>query len=412
MALRPLLKAASICLFLCAGLFGLLRSPSALAQEAPPTAAQTITATATITGTVTTSPSSPSLLRGPTAHLVQPGETLDAIATRYGVTAPALGRANSFTPSTTIQPGFLLLIPAPRPAADSTPAPAVQARGTITQRMTPLAQAAPPDSPFAGVTWLTYYGRPTVEVMGILGEYDIDELTARLKEQAAAYDAANGPALGVQPAFHLVHGMAAKAPGDGSHLLFLDEETVLAYITKAQEENFAVILDVQIGTLSPARSISDVLPYLAYENVHLAIDPEFAVVHPGQRVPGNPIGFVTAQQVNDVQQVMADYLRANDLPGPRLLLVHQFQDSMVVDKAGLDWQVPGVALVLSVDGWGPPWGKISKYSVLTDESMGFLAFKLFYRWDEPLLNPAQALGEEPYADVGYIELTPNLIIYQ
>ena len=43
----------------------------------------------------------------------------------------------------------------------------------------------------------------------------------------------------------------------------------------------------------------------------------------------------------------------------------------------------------------------------------FAAFKLFYRWDEPLLSPEVSLGEEPYEETDiYMDVTPNLIIYQ
>jgi hypothetical protein len=43
------------------------------------------------------------------------------------------------------------------------------------------------------------------------------------------------------------------------------------------------------------------------------MDPEFAMSYPGQRVPGNPIGYVTAEQVNEAQRVIADYMRANHI---------------------------------------------------------------------------------------------------
>src|SRR5690606_35332830 len=148
-----------------------------------------------------------------------------------------------------------------------------------------------PASPYYQKTWVTYYGRPGIDVMGILGEYDIEELTPLLQAQADAYDEANGPHLGVQPAFHLVYGMATKSSGaDNSYLAYLDDTTVLSYVQLAAEEGFAVILDMQIGNRSPAQAISPALPYLAYPHVHLAIDPEFAMVHAGQSWPGNPIG--------------------------------------------------------------------------------------------------------------------------
>ena len=287
--------------------------------------------------------------------------------------------------------------------------------GAITERMTVFAQAVDETSPYHKQTWLTYYGRPGIPVMGILGEYDdIDELADILIEQARDYEIANGWDLSVSPAFHLVYGMATKAAGDdGSHLAYLEDEIVMDYITKAAEADFGVILDVQIGALSPVEAISKALPYLEYEHVHLAIDPEFAMAHPGQFWPGDPIGYVTAEQVNEVQKSIQRYLRSNRLQGERVLLVHQFQSNMILEPEKIARDVDQVAVTVSVDGWGGPWAKISKYNSLVTPDSPYVAFKLFYRWDEPILTPKQALGEEwdPGTEL-FIDVTPNMIIYQ
>ena len=73
-----------------------------------------------------------------------------------------------------------------------------------------MARAAGEDSPFYGQTWLTYYGRPGIPVMGILGEHEIEDLTPLLRKKAREYDIANGRGLSVVPAFHLVYGMARE----------------------------------------------------------------------------------------------------------------------------------------------------------------------------------------------------------
>ena len=298
---------------------------------------------------------------------------------------------------------------APDPAGE----PVIVPRGTITERMTSVAQAASAESPYFGQTWLTYYGRPGIPVMGILGEYEIADLTPLLRKQARAYDVANGRTLSVTPAFHLVYGMATVAPGDDdSHLAYLEDEIVMDYVDVAAEEGFAVILDVQIGALSPSEAISQALPYLAYENVHLAIDPEFAMVHEGQAWPGDPIGYVTAEQVNEVQSVMQRYMRRNRLEGTRVLLVHQFQDNMILDADQIDASYEQVAVTISVDGWGGPWAKITKYNAFVTPDSPYAAFKLFYQWDEPVLSPAEAMGTESYANELIIDVTPNMVIYQ
>jgi LysM repeat protein len=352
-----------------------------------------------------------------TFHTVQRGDTLGSIALRYNVDLEALQAANNIANPDIISVGWQLVIPnpdgsVPEGVRPQVSAPAIEARGAITERMTSHAQQMSPDSPFYNTIWLTYYGRPNVPIMGILGEFDVDELAVRLQQQADVYDEVSGPHIRIKPAFHLVYGMATRAPGNGSYLGFMDHDSVMTYISKALELDYGVILDVQIGALSPSQSISPALRYLEYENVHLAIDPEFAMVHRGQRVPGNPIGYVTAEQVNEVQATIQQYMEENDISGPRILLVHQFQESMIVNKPDMDSSFEGIELTLSVDGWGGPWGKISKYNALVYDGAPFVAFKLFYRWDEPLLGEAHVLGEEAYPNLGYMETTPNLVIYQ
>jgi len=137
------------------------------------------------------------------------------------------------------------------------------------------------------------------------------------------------------------------------------------------------------------------------------------MAHAGQAWPGDPIGFVTAQQVNAVQAIMQDYMKAEKIEGPRILLLHQFLEEMIVDKDQLKNDYTNIELTVVADGWGGPWGKISKYNAFMDpQTTQFTAFKLFYRWDEPILNEREALGVDPYAGETYMAVTPNLIIYQ
>lgn len=368
-------------------------------------------------------------------YTVQAGEVLSVIAAKFNLTAQGLAQANEINNPGLIQVGMRLKLPNYTPSsydqalgvesgiaavnvvdsADGAVAETILSPETAFSRLTLAAQAATSDSPYYYNTLVTYYGRPNVPIMGILGEYSIDQLTPILKDQAAAYDRANGPQIGVKPVFHLVYGMAARAPGrNGTYLVFLEDEVVQAYIDRAQQEGFDVILDVQIGALTPTDSLALAFKWLKYPNVHLGLDPEFAMSHPGQAVPGNPIGFVTAAQVNRAQSAMQEYLRVNGLSGPRILLLHQFIDRMIVNKPDLDWSYPQIELTVSVDGWGGPWNKISKYNSFVNSSTEFSAFKLFYRWDEPILSEEVAMGSASYGDSGYYRMktTPNLIIYQ
>lgn len=368
--------------------------------------------------------------RPPALYTVQPGDTLFVIAEEFGTDIDTLMTANQLTDIDLIYTGTTLAIPggdgtlptrrttglssatAPESGWEFMAVPPIL-RASAAERLTESARNAPSTSPFYKTTWLTYYGRPAVPVMGILGEHEIDALIPILQKEAAAYDEANGDELDVLPAFHLVYGMATKGPGiEGSHLVYLEDATVERYIQRAAEVGFAVILDIQIGALTPTESLAYGLPWLKYDNVHLALDPEFAMAHAGQVWPGDPIGFVTAAQLNEAQASMQQYMEENEIAGQRVLLVHQFLDTMIENKADLDWSYDRLALTISADGWGGPWGKISKYNLFMDEQTRYTAFKLFYRWDEPLMTPREALGIDGYGEQGYIEVTPNLIMYQ
>ncbi|MCB0116264.1 MAG: DUF4115 domain-containing protein, partial [Caldilineaceae bacterium] len=115
------------------------------------------------------------ITREATVHIVQPGDTLGEIATTYAIDLETLQTANNLPDPNVISVGWVLVIPGsdgslpenvPTPAA-----PQIEARGTITERMTIFAQGMSPESPFYNQTWLTYYGRPNVPIMGILGEF-------------------------------------------------------------------------------------------------------------------------------------------------------------------------------------------------------------------------------------------------
>ncbi len=358
---------------------------------------------------------------GPAYYLPQPGEAIDQIAAQLGVERQALMAANGMLRPDTMVAGVPLRVPGPDGQLPPWATATVAEDGAITliprksayERLTPAARGADQASPYYRKIWVTYYGRPGIALMGIVGEHDPATLVQLVKEKAAEYDLANGPQLGVQPAVHLVWGMATvEDQPDDSHLGYLSEAEVMPYIEEGLKEGVAVILDSQIAGRSPAESIAPALPYLKFPNVHLAIDPEFAMAHPGQTIPGDPIGYVTAEQVNEVERAMAEYMAANQIEGKRILMVHQFQSNMIIDKANLDATFPEVELTLSVDGFGNPYVKTWKYNTLVDEFTPFTSFKLFYGWDEPLMTPRQALGVDGTEHTDFIEVTPNMIQYQ
>jgi hypothetical protein len=260
---------------------------------------------------------------------------------------------------------------------------------------------------------LGYYGRPGAVSLGVLGQSPIEALVPKIKAKADEYARASGERT-VTPAFHLIYGLASSEPGrDKDYLLPLSHEKVMAYIDAAKTHGFAVIIDSQLGELTPMESIKPVLKYLKYENVHLAIDPEFEVNGLSVR-PGKVIGHVSAEEVNQVQSAMTDYLKQNGIEESKILMVHSFTPHMLKDKEKLK-KYEKIDLVLNLDGHGSPRLKVDIYNQLYTKTISSKmagGFKLFFQEDKPsLMTPKQVLGMEPVGNTK-INVPPQYINYQ
>lgn len=271
---------------------------------------------------------------------------------------------------------------------------------------TPVAWSLPPLAPagasiFATGQVVSYYGFPGVPTMGILGEYEPAEAMRQAAAQAAAYDALNGDRT-VTPALHLITAVAQADPGfDGAYLGRLPLSTVLAYADVATAQGGLLILDIQIGWSDPLAEVRGYEEALLLPNVHVALDPEFATRRKGDP-PGQAIGSVTGDEVNAVQQYLSDLARTHGLP-PKTLIVHQFRWDMILDPYRMA-AFSGVDLVIDMDGWGYADAKLSGYEAYARAPYAPRpGFKLFFRWDTPLLTPEQ---------IQALSRPPDLIIYQ
>ncbi|RJQ09869.1 MAG: hypothetical protein C4558_05675, partial [Dehalococcoidia bacterium] len=270
---------------------------------------------------------------------------------------------------------------------------------------TPVAWSLPPAnegaSIFATGQVVSYYGFPNVPTMGILGEYTPDEAMRQAVAQAAAYDALNGDRT-VTPALHLITAVAQASPGfDGTYLGRLPLSTVHEYAAAAAAQGGLLILDIQIGWSNPLAEVRGYEEALLLPNVHVALDPEFATTRKGDP-PGQAIGSVTGDEVNAVQQYLSDLVRTHNLP-PKTLVVHQFRWDMILDPYRMA-AYPSVDLVIDMDGWGYQGAKLSGYEAYARAPYAPRpGFKLFFRWDIPLLTPEQ---------IQAMPKPPDLIIYQ
>jgi hypothetical protein len=129
--------------------------------------------------------------------------------------------------------------------------------------------------------------------------------------------------------------------------------------------------------------------------VGLALDPEWRVGD--NEVPGQVIGHVESREINATTAWLDQLVTRRNLP-QKLLIVHQFTENMVDEKALKPRD--GLATVLNADGFGSAEVKIQKYRLFTREAPQFHhGFKLFYREDAGLMSPRHVLRLRPAPDV-------------
>ena len=260
---------------------------------------------------------------------------------------------------------------------------------------------------------VAYYGRPDVASLGIIGQFPIDELMQKIKAKADEYAKVSGN-QNVTPAFDIIYGLAAADPGrNKDYILPLSNEKLMPYINAAKSNGFAVFIDLQLGGMTPIEAIKPVLKYLKYENVHLALDPEFEVNGLDVR-PGKVVGHITGEEINQVQSAMTDYLDENGIKETKILIVHMFRASMVQDKESVK-NYAKIDLIMNLDGHGSPKLKIDIYNDLYTENVSAKiagGFKLFFNEDKPsLMTPKQVLGLESIDGVKINE-APVFINYE
>ncbi|MFD4636188.1 hypothetical protein ACFWN2_02665 [Lentzea sp. NPDC058436] len=254
---------------------------------------------------------------------------------------------------------------------------------------------------FPGRLLVCLYGHPDGPALGALGEQDLDSTTTRVKELAAGYDPLSD--VPVVPALEIIATVAQGSPGpDGDYSGEADAETLRPWVDKAEQEGLYVILDLQPGR---ARLLDQAKRYeslLAKPHVGLAVDPEWKL-GPDQ-VPLHQIGGVDASEINEVTAWLADLTAARSLP-QKLLVVHQFQLSMIRDEQSLDTGHDEVQLLIHMDGQGTTGQKVSTWdSVVGARPDGLpLGWKNFYDEDKPMLTPEQTMAHEP---------KPSMVSYQ
>lgn len=242
-----------------------------------------------------------------------------------------------------------------------------------------------------------YYGRPNTKSLGILGQSNIDTLVKKMRDMQAYYIKELDVKVDVQMAFHIIYGLATPDAGRrGTYMLRLSDKSLMKFINRAKEENFKVIIDLQMGANTASEALTPVLKYLDFEHVHLALDPEFKIPKHRRYPPGRFVGHIYASELNDAQELISNYLNENGLK-KRELIVHMFHKRMLRKKEEVK-KYDNIDLIYNIDGHGDPAVKIKIYNHLYKQEQKDIAksgFKIFYHADTHIMTPRQILGWEP-----------------
>ncbi|MGQ0539399.1 MAG: hypothetical protein ACT4R6_10660 [Gemmatimonadaceae bacterium] len=284
--------------------------------------------------------------------------------------------------------------PCPRPALPNDSAPRARRPGPVW----PVKGPPPlPGSILPGKRILAYYGNPLSKRMGILGEVPPNEMLSRLEKEAARWAKAD-TATPIVPALHLIATVAQAHPGrDGKYRARMDSALIERVYGWAQSRGALMFLDVQVGTSNVRAELAWLEKYLARPNVHLGLDPEFAM-KTGRR-PGTVIGSMNDDDINYAVSFLAGIVQRYQLP-PKVLVIHRFTQNMLRNYKGIRLD-PRVQIVINMDGWGNPSLKRGSYErYVYSEPVQFTGFKLFYKNDRRkegwrLMTPDEVLALNP-----------------
>ena len=269
---------------------------------------------------------------------------------------------------------------------------------SVLDRKWPVKMPEPlPGAIFPKNRVVAYYGNPLSKKMGVLGEYQKDTMLRMLDREVIRWAKAD-PSHPVVPALHLIATVAQGTPGKaGLYRLQMRDSMVNEVYSWIKSRNGLFFIDVQVGKSSVQAELPRLRPFLENPDVHLAIDPEFAMA-PSGAIPSKRVGTVDAADVNWTIDFLDQIVKEKKLP-PKVLIVHRWTRDMVTNAKAIR-PVRNVQIVMDMDGWGPPWLKFDSYhDYVKAEPVQFTGFKLFYHNDtkkgDPMLTPAEVLRLTP-----------------
>jgi len=237
------------------------------------------------------------------------------------------------------------------------------------------------------------YGHPGTPGLGVLGQRGLQASIARARKVAAAYRPLSSAR--VIPAFEIIATVAQAHPGqDGDYSYESSVASLRPWVQRATAAGFYVILDLQPGRASLLAQARRYQSLLELPDVGLALDPEWKLA-PGQ-LPLRQIGSVSIGEVNSVIRWLAALTVRYRLP-QKLLVLHQFQLSMIRNERELDTRHDDLAILIHMDGQGTPADKQQTWDTITRAAPPrvFFGWKNFYVKDHPMLSPRQTIARTP-----------------
>lgn len=254
-----------------------------------------------------------------------------------------------------------------------------------------------PGSILPGKRIVAYYGNPLSKRMGVLGEYDSDDMLRRLDREVKEWSRAD-TLTPVLPALHLIVTVAQGSAGrDGKWRTRMSDSLVERVYDWARRRRAILFLDVQVAKSTLQAELPPLEKFLSRPDVHLGIDPEFSMKRGDN--PGKRIGTYDARDVNYAVDWLAGIVDKYQLP-PKVLVVHRFTRPMLTNTRQIKLD-PRVQIVINMDGWGSSSLKRASYNqYVASEPVQFTGFKLFYHNDVRkegwrMMRPAEVLTLYP-----------------
>ncbi|GAB4091211.1 hypothetical protein [Flaviaesturariibacter terrae] len=255
---------------------------------------------------------------------------------------------------------------------------------------------------------IAYYGNLYSNKMGALGKWPKAQMIPNLLAEVKKWNEADTVIKAI-PCLHYIAVTAQGAPGkDGKFRYRMPLHQIDTILNWAKEINALVFIDVQIGLSTLQEEIPQFEKYLSLPNVHLGIDPEFAMLGKGGKKPGTVIGTMDANDINWVGEYLANLVRKNNLP-PKMFMIHRFTKGMITGYDRIKLR-PELQVIIDMDGWGPPDLKKGTYRYwINEQPVQHVGFKLFYVNDVEKSGQKEMMSRQ---DLLKLKPIPEYIQYQ